>query len=149
MKSPLWQSIILAVVSLCTCSCLHASEWSASTFRASPSDGREAEPDDQGKPASPSAEEVTIPGPLRSFLRMAGISQKISKEEVLPLLARNISAEGYEGTRPTEFLILLRRYVDQARELADLAGPGGVIRVPTCQDATPLLRVLGYRLRQV
>jgi hypothetical protein len=149
MKSPLWQSIILAVASLCTCWCLRANEWNASTFRASPSDGLEAQPDDQGKPASASAEEVTIPGPLRSFLRMAGISQKISKEEVLPLLARNVSAEGYEGTRPTEFLILLRRYVDQARELADLAGPGRVIRVPTCQDATPLLRVLGYRLRQV
>ena len=31
-----------------------------------------------------SAAAVSIPGPLRSFLRMAGISQKISMEEVLP-----------------------------------------------------------------
>ena len=63
-----------------------------------------------------------IPGPQRSFLRLAGISQKITPEEVLPLLSRNVFTEGYEGsTRPTEFLILLRRYVVQARELAALA----------------------------
>jgi hypothetical protein len=63
---------------------------------------------------------VTIPGPLRSFLRMAAISQKTSADEVLPLLARNVFIEGYEGyqssRRPTEFLILVRRYVQQARE---------------------------------
>ena len=80
------------------------------------------------------AASVTIPGPLRSFLRMAGISQKISTEEVLPLLARNVAVEGYQGRkdskgRPTEFLILLKRYVEQARELVKLAGPEGVIRV--------------------
>src|SRR5450755_4014791 len=73
-------------------------------------------------PASPNPNEVIIPGPLRSFLRMAGISQKISPEEVLPLLSRNVFVEGYEGSaRPTEFLVLLRRYVVQARELAALA----------------------------
>lgn len=92
--------------------------------------------------------EVTIPGPLRSFLRMAGISQKISKDDVLPLLGRNVSAQGYEGgSRPTEFLILLTRYVRQARELALLA-PDGVIRASNCEDVQPLLRVLGYRPRQ-
>ena len=58
------------------------------------------------------------PGPLRSFLRMAGISQKISPEEVLPLLARNVAVEGYQGRkdrtgRPTEFLILLKRMWDR------------------------------------
>ena len=76
---------------------------------------------------------------------MAGISQKITPEEVLPLLSRNVFTEGYEGpTRPTEFLILLRRYVVQARELADLAaGSGMVIRVSNCDDARPLLRILG------
>ena len=88
-----------------------------------------------------------IPGPQRSFLRMAGISQKIAPEEVLPLLGRNVFTQGYEtSTRPTEFLILLRRYVVQARELADLAAiTGMVIRVSNCDDAKPLLRILGYR----
>jgi hypothetical protein len=93
--------------------------------------------------------EITIPGPLRSFLRMAGISQKISSEDVLPLLGRNVYAQGYEGSaHPTEFLILLSRYVQQARELTGLAGPDGMIRVANCEQAAPLLRVLGYRLRQ-
>jgi hypothetical protein len=81
---------------------------------------------------------------------MAGISQKITPEEVLPLLSRNVFTEGYEGsTRPTEFLILLRRYVVQARELSELAaGSGMVIRVSNCDDARPLLRILGYRTRE-
>jgi hypothetical protein len=106
--------------------------------------------------ASASAEAATvpssefmIPGPLRSFLRMAGISQKIGPEEVLPLLSRNVFTQGFEGSsRPTEFLILLRRYVVQARELALLASQSGmVIRVSNCDDAKPLLRILGYRTR--
>jgi hypothetical protein len=96
---------------------------------------------------------VAIPGPLRSFLRMAGISQKVSPEEVLPLLARNVAVEGYQGRkdrtgRPTEFLILLKRYVQQARQLVTLAGPEGTIRVSNCDQAGPLLDILGYRVRQ-
>lgn len=95
---------------------------------------------------------AVIPGPLRSFLRMAGISQKALPEEVLPLLARNVFAQGYQGWQTrggrTEFLILLTRYVQQSRELAALAGAEGVIRVSGCDDAEPLLRVIGYRVRQ-
>jgi hypothetical protein len=98
--------------------------------------------------ASTPALEATIPGPLRSFLRMAAISQKISPEEVLPLLARNVVVSGYQGGKPTEFLVLLNWYMDQARELEALAGPGGVIRVSGCDTAKPLLTILGYRLRQ-
>jgi hypothetical protein len=108
---------------------------------------------DAPKPESVSPSSASVPGPLRSFLRMAGISQKISSEEVLPLLARNVAVEGYQGRkdkqgRPTEFLILLKRYVEQARELVTLAGPEGVIRVSNCDQAGPLLNILGYRLRQ-
>src|SRR5271163_995956 len=93
---------------------------------------------------------VAIPGPLRSFLRMAGISQKIAPDEVLPLLARNVFLRGYEGSRhshQTEFLILLIRYVRQSRELAALAGPQGVLRVSNCVEAQSLLKVLGYQPR--
>jgi hypothetical protein len=94
---------------------------------------------------------VVIPGPLRSFLRMAGISQKVSPEEVIPLLAHNVFSQGYEGWqgngRPTEFLILLNRYVRQARELALLVGPDGMIHVSSCEEVKPLLHVLGYALR--
>ena len=100
----------------------------------------------------PVAAEVTIPGPLRSFLRMAGISQEVTPEEVMPLLARNVFTQGYEGWQGggarTEYLILLMRYVKQAKELAVLAGPEGVIRVSGCDDAVSLLHVLGYRTRQ-
>ena len=49
-------------------------------------------------------ETVIIPGPLRSFLRMAGISQEIAPaNDVLPLLARNAFLYGHvgEGRRST------------------------------------------------
>jgi len=82
---------------------------------------------------------------------MAGISQKVLPEEVMPLLARNVFILGYQGQfpkgRPSEFLILLTRYVHQARELAAMAGPDGVIHVSTCDEAKPLLKILGYRTR--
>jgi hypothetical protein len=99
--------------------------------------------------SAPGSSEFTIPGPLRSFLRMAGISQKIAPDEVLPLLSRNVFLQGYDGpSRQTEFLILLRRYVVQARELAALASRDGmVIRVNNCEEAKPLLHILGYRTR--
>ena len=95
--------------------------------------------------------EVIIPGPLRSFERMAGVSQKVVPEQVLPLLTRNVYVQGYVGWQdngtPTEFLILLGRYVNQAKELAALAGPSQVIHISGCAEAAPLLRILGYRLR--
>ncbi len=90
---------------------------------------------------------VGIPGPLRPFLRMAGISQKVSPEEIIPLLARNVFELGYTRGARTEFLILLTRYVQQARELEALTGPDGVIHVSSCKEAKPLLVILGYRTR--
>lgn len=90
---------------------------------------------------------VLIPGPLRSFERMAAISQKAPTEKVLPLLARNVFAQGYDVGRPTEFLILLDRYMRQARELQSFAAPNGTIRIPDCEHAGTLLLILGYRLR--
>jgi hypothetical protein len=108
-------------------------------------------PSEDAKVRSPESANLTIPGPLRSFLRMAGISQKVLPEEVMPLLARNVFILGYQGQfpkgRPSEFLILLTRYVQQARELAAIAGPDGVIHVSTCDEAKPLLKILGYRTR--
>lgn len=92
-----------------------------------------------------SVEMVLIPGPLRHFLRMTGISQEVTPEEVLPMLARNISLWGYEGNKPTEFLKLAERYVQQARELEKLAGAGDVINVKGCEDAGQLIQVLGYQ----
>jgi hypothetical protein len=80
---------------------------------------------------------------------MAGISQKVMPEDVLPLLSRNAYLQGYESGRETEFLLLLDRYVHQARELQALANAnGGTIRVTNCEEAIALIQVLGYRLRQ-
>jgi hypothetical protein len=100
-----------------------------------------------GKGGSSESTSVGIPGPLRPFLRMAGISQKVSNEDVIPLLAHNVFALGYARGERTEFLILLIRYVQQARELETLARPDGIIHVSTCEEAKPLLEILGYRTR--
>jgi hypothetical protein len=113
--------------------------------------GASAAGSEDAKIGSAEPSSVSIPGPLRSFLRMAGISQKVSPEEVVPLLARNVFALGYENlspkSQPSEFLVLLTRYVHQARELTVLAGPEGVFHVSSCEEAQPLLKILGYRTR--
>lgn len=95
---------------------------------------------------------TTIPGPLRPLLRMAGVSQKATPDEILPLLARNVFVLGYIGWQesgtPTEYLILVRRYVNQAKELEQLAGRDEVIRISDCEEALPLLQIIGFRLNQ-
>ena len=146
MKFPLCFSI-LVVASTLPCCCRSAS---ARDF-ANPAVSKQSELDATlplGDGSVTDSSEFMIPGPLRSFLRMAGISQKITPEEVLPLLSRNVFMQGYEGSkRQTEFLILLRRYVAQSKELSALAATDGMIRVLNCDDANPLLHILGYRVR--
>jgi hypothetical protein len=104
-------------------------------------------PSEQSVSSTESGASATIPGPLRSFLRMAGVRQRISPKEVLPIISRNVLLHGYKAKRPTEYLILLRRYYRQAQELGALAGSTGKIQVNGCNDAEPLLRVLGYRIQ--
>jgi hypothetical protein len=115
---------------------------------ASPSIRPDAEYAIPQTPPPPTVEMVAIPGPLRSFMRMAAISQKVSSDDVLPLLARNVFMQGYQRGTPTEFLLLLNRYVQQARELQILAGPANTIRVANCDDAGTLVQILGYRVRE-
>ena len=151
MKSPLFLCIFLVALSLYTSSPFFAYARSAApAASSSPSDPQGGQTSEVVMPRS--SFEVVIPSPLRSFLRMAGISQKVSSEELLPLLARNVFAQGYQGWQGsggrTEFLILLIRYVQQARELKALAGSEGIIHVSNCEEAEPLLRILGYHLRQ-
>src|SRR5262249_51608077 len=96
-----------------------------------------------------------IPGPLRSFARMAAIPAETSPEEILPALARNIVTNGYQASHSneeleqTEFLKLIHRYISQAKELEKVAGEKKVIEVPNCdsQNAGELLRILGFRMR--
>ena len=94
----------------------------------------------QGDASSPSEQTVIIPGPLRSFLRMAGVSQEVTPPEVLPTLARSVILHGYHNERPMEFLVLLRRYYHQAQELGTQAGPNSKIHVDGCQNVEPVDR---------
>lgn len=105
-------------------------------------------PDTKQLAAAPPAsldDTVTIPGPLRSFLRMSGLSLAVTPQDVLPLLAHNLVLHGYQMGRPTEYLILLRRYVDQSKELTGLAPQNATLHVGGCKDAQALLHVLGYK----
>lgn len=91
---------------------------------------------------------IEIPGPLRSFLRMAGISQEVTTDDVLPMLARNLSLYGYDQGKEKEYLLLVNRYVHQAREIQRLADANGKIHISGCKDASELLSVLGYRIQR-
>jgi hypothetical protein len=99
---------------------------------------------------------ISIPGPLRSFARMAALSPDLAPEEVLGGLARNIVTNGYQASASsdsldqTEYLKLVFRYLSQARELDKLAtDTNHVIRIENCESSktADLLRVLGYRMR--
>ena len=98
---------------------------------------------------------IEVPGPLRSFARMAALSPDLTPTELLPALARNIITEGYRATasnealEQTEYLKLVIRYLSQARELERLAGPSKTLRVDMCESpaTADLLRVIGFRMR--
>ncbi len=98
---------------------------------------------------------IAIPGPLRSFSRMAALAPEISPDDVLPALARNVVTNGYQAAgsndvlEQTEYLKLVVRYLSQARELEKLADSSGIIKIETCDSTQTgeLLRVLGYRMR--
>lgn len=97
---------------------------------------------------------VNIPGPLRSFNRMAALSPDLPGEDLLQALARNVVTNGYqaaasnEALEQTEYLKLVVRYLSQARELEKLAS-NGQIRIEQCESTQTgeLLKVLGYRMR--
>lgn len=142
MKAPVCLFTFRLAVLVCACSgIVIAASSDTPRSNAAPAQNVQTQP----------SQTLSVPGPLRSFLRMAGISQKAANDEVIPLLARNVFLLGYEGpssrVRPTEFLILLSRYVQQARELSVMAGPEAVLHASSCDEARPLLQVLGYRTR--
>jgi hypothetical protein len=150
MKTRSFLSVFIICGFLCTLGGFQEGSWGAVPPAPDQRSGSAASgsPQSASPDISATEEEAAIPGPLRSFLRMAAISQKISPEEVLPLLARNVVMSGYQSGKPTEFLVLVNWYMDQARELEALAGRGQVIHVANCDDAKRLLVILGYRLQQ-
>ncbi|HVV43561.1 MAG TPA: hypothetical protein VHC72_00095 [Bryobacteraceae bacterium] len=100
-------------------------------------------------------EEILIPGPIRSFARMAALSPDVQPGDLLTALARNVVTNGYQASHAndeleeTEYLKLVHRYLSQARELEKLAGPDKVIRIANCESVqtNDVLRTLGYRMR--
>jgi hypothetical protein len=142
MKLPLRSLAVLAAGIVC-----FGSLKSVAAPRTGASGGNRPadEPAGTSAQSSQAQETAIIPGPLRSFLRMAGISQQVSTEDVLPMLARNLTLWGREGNRDTEYLILLTRYVDFARAVHAFSGPDGAVHVADCADASKLIAVLGYR----
>lgn len=96
--------------------------------------------------SDPSTDSVTIPGPLRSFLRMSAVGQDVPPREILPALAHSVVLLGYEKGKAKEYLILLRRYVHQSLELNALVDSEGNIRVNGCEDSSRLLHILGYKI---
>jgi hypothetical protein len=101
-------------------------------------------------------ETISIPGPLRSFARMAALSPDLPPEDLLSGLARNVVTNGYQATASsesldqTEYLKLVFRYLSQARELEKLAADTNqTIKIDNCESpkTADLLRVLGYRMR--
>ncbi len=106
--------------------------------------------------ALPAAKQtIPIPGPLRSFARMAALSPDVSPDELLTALARNVVNNGYQATstnealEQTEYLKLVIRYLSQARELEKLADAQGSLKIEACESSqtAELLRILGYRMR--
>ena len=47
---------------------------------------------------------IEVPGPLRSFARMAALSPDLNPNDLLPALARNIVTNGYRATTANEAL---------------------------------------------
>ncbi|MSV28000.1 MAG: hypothetical protein EXQ52_04545 [Bryobacterales bacterium] len=98
---------------------------------------------------------IEIPGPLRSFARMAAVSSDLGPDDLLAALARNVVTNGYQASHSndaleqTEYLKLVHRYLSQARELDKLAGEKKVIEISNCEskEAGDLLRIIGYRMR--
>lgn len=145
MKFPVRSFAFLLGVLLFVCTNGPQTAWCTPSALPGENAQDEHSPSSAGEPAF---SEITLPGPLHSFMRMAAISQKAASEEVLPLLTRNIVVTGYQSGKQTEFLIIFNRYLQQARELQTLAGAASMIRVTDCSKAQPLLDALGYRMRQ-
>ncbi|MBI3209830.1 MAG: hypothetical protein HYZ37_13170 [Candidatus Solibacter usitatus] len=98
---------------------------------------------------------IEIPGPIRSFSRMAALTTDAAPEDFLGALARNVVTNGYQAASSsdaldqTEYLKLVVKYLSQARELTKLAGEKKVLTIETCESTQTgdLLRILGYRMR--
>ena len=137
--------VVLSSALICTCALWAAPARSGPVPQSAPANAPSA------TGAQSATEYISIPGPLRSFLRMAGISQKASPDEVLPLFGHFVETYGFEGSKEkspkaTEALLIFRRYFVQANTLASLAAAGGTLHFSNCENSRQLLADLGYKL---
>ena len=89
MKSPCFLLRASLSVFLCLCASVYSAALDSSS--SSPSDTTSsAKSPEVPQPAPVAGGSAMIQGSLRSFLRRAGVSQKISIEEVMSLRALNI-----------------------------------------------------------
>lgn len=156
MTFSLRSRIFRIVVSAGCCALLAATVESIPVLaqsNAAPPPGNAAAPanDPSAASAASDTEYIVIPGPLRSFLRMASTSQEASPEEILPLLGHFVETYGFTGSKEhdphaTEALQIFRRYFVEANTLASLAGPEQALHFDTCDHARPLISDLGYKL---
>ena len=107
--------------------------------------------DAQSTSEQSTGEYIVIPGPLRPFLRMSGISQQVTPDQVLPLFGHFVETYGFQGSKErspkaTEALLIFRRYFVQANTLASLAGAKETLGFSNCEDSRQLLADLGYKL---
>jgi hypothetical protein len=106
------------------------------------------------QPAVNGSPTIHIPGPVNSFRRLAAISSQTPQSDLVAIFSRNLFSLGFHYSQklsknaPTEYLTLVQHYVGVARQLEKMAGPDGVLKVTSCEQAGPLLQVLGYRLRK-
>jgi hypothetical protein len=148
MKLPFRLEIVCVVSALSVAACCPRQVLAQEDHQSRTTDIRSAGASG-GRAPSRAVETVVIPGPLRSFLRMAGISQQLPADGVMPMLAENVSLYGYELGRQTEYLVLLNRYVRLAREIQRLTDAHGMIEVKSCADVDQLVHVLGYKFAGV
>ncbi len=98
---------------------------------------------------------IEIPGPLSAFARMTAITPDLAPEQLLSALARNVVISGFRSSGPeggmieTEYLRLVFRYLEHARDLTTLAGPNRMLEIAQCEtrETGELLKILGYRMR--
>ena len=136
----------LVVASLATgLSILGTCRYAHAAGPASPASATASGDSPTSQATNQTTETIIIPGPLRSFLRMAGISQESTSRRLLRCWPAMYFSMAIKWAGKTEYLILVDRYVHQARELQPLAGATAMIHIADCTDATPVIQVLGFR----
>ena len=81
---------------------------------------------------------------LNAWRRLA---RKSASATSCPCLPGTFICGDTRSGKPDEYLRLVDRYLQQAREKQVLAGANQTVRVTGCDDAGTLVQILGYRLR--